>query len=102
MLEQVLKKLAAQGKSSCRKDTLRHQNDDDEDPNVGIGRGCRRQGKWKVAVSGELEGDKDEGDKIECLIDLDDVFIEDWKSEDKIDCLIDLDATLQDVVWEEV
>ncbi|KAI3784361.1 hypothetical protein L1987_43460 [Smallanthus sonchifolius] len=30
----------------------------------------------------EIEGDKFEGDKIDCLIDLDDVFIDDWEIKD--------------------
>ncbi|KAI3814381.1 hypothetical protein L1987_19134 [Smallanthus sonchifolius] len=83
----ILKKLAAEGEGSCREDTLRVLNDDDdEDPNEiqsGRGVGFRRCGRSERQrkASNVLEGIETQGDKIDCLIDLDDVFIDDWESE---------------------
>ncbi|KAI3814149.1 hypothetical protein L1987_18896 [Smallanthus sonchifolius] len=86
--DQILKKLAAQGESSCRQVTLNVLNDDDKDLNetygeggVGIRRRGRKQRKRKKVESDVIK--EMEGDKLDCLIDLDNVFIEDWESEDE-------------------
>ncbi|KAI3776831.1 hypothetical protein L1987_46621 [Smallanthus sonchifolius] len=104
-LDQVLKNLATQGESSCRQDILRAHNDD-EDPNGTQGESEHQiastmpsathegdSGAQGESGSGEVVGDKGkgkqvtgeeiEGDKIDCSINLGNVFIEEWESEDE-------------------
>ncbi|KAI3776006.1 hypothetical protein L1987_45766 [Smallanthus sonchifolius] len=106
-----MKKLAAQGESSCRQDTLHVLNNDDEDPNKTQGGGedqidssmpcTSRAGDSTTqgeSSSGDVDGVKEKGkqvesdvvkdietesDKLDCLIDLDNVFIDDWESDDE-------------------
>ncbi|KAI3805273.1 hypothetical protein L1987_27496 [Smallanthus sonchifolius] len=106
MMDQNSNKLAAQGESSCRQDFL-VANDDDDDPTDTQGGSEHPIGSMMPIVTfvggysgaqgesglGMVVGDKRkgkqvaskeiEGVKIDCLIDLDDVFIDDRESEDE-------------------